>query len=155
MKKRIIGISIVFFIVLGIVLFMVMQFAPIWEENAEKFKEATKIQANGAIVSLDEVTPFEWDRVYTFRPYTSKEKIYEVIGYQWDKISETVNEGMNQLVFMDKGKVVCYVYGYSDNLGYGFNFGAFEGDYLQLDSTDRPMFIVKSTNNIVYFTYEK
>lgn len=153
MRRRIIAIIIL--IGLGVVLFKVMQPTPIWEGNAQKLKEATAMQVNETIVSLNEVAPFEWDRLYTFRPYTPKEKIYEVIGYKWDKINETVNEGMNQVVFMDKGKVVCYVYGYSDNLGYGFNFGAFEGDYLQLDSSERPLFIVGSANNTVYFTYEK
>ena len=155
MKNLIIGIGIVLLVVLGIVIFEAIQPTSIWEENADKFQEATKMQANGGIVSLDEITPFEWDTVYTFAPYTPKEKIYEVIGYQWDSISETVSEGMNQLIFIDKVKVVCYVYGYSDYLGYGFNFGAFEGDHLQLDSRSKPVFIVKSANNIVYFIYGK
>ncbi len=62
---------------------------------------------------------------------------------------------MNQVVFMDKGKVVCYVYGYSENLGYGFNFGVYEGEYFRLDSNDRSKFRVKFSPNITYFTYEK
>jgi hypothetical protein len=154
-KKVIIGISILLLAVLGVVIFGEFQSAPIWEDNAQKFKETAKTHANDTVVLLADITPFQWDTVYTFAPYTTKETIYQVIGYKWDTISETVNEGMNQVVFAHKGKVVCYVYGYSDNLGYGFDFGDFERDHLQLDSSTKPMFTVKLVENIVCFTYKK
>ena len=48
--------------------------------------------------------------------------IYETVGYKWDNISETVNEGMNQIVFLKDEKVVCYLYGYPQNNGYGIYF---------------------------------
>jgi len=59
---------------------------------------------------------------YTLR-HTSKEAIYEVIGYKWDNISESVNEGMNQIVFVKDSKVVCYLYGYPEDINLGFDFG--------------------------------
>jgi hypothetical protein len=84
-----------------------------------------------------------------------KKPFIKSLAIKWDMISETVNEGMNQVVFAYKGKVVCYVYGYQGNIGYGFDFGDFERDHLQLDSSTKPMFTVKSMKNIVYFTYKK
>ncbi|MED4095030.1 hypothetical protein P4630_14245 [Peribacillus simplex] len=48
--------------------------------------------------------------------------VYKKFGYKWDTISETVNEGMNQIVFLNDGKVVCYLYGYPENNGYGIFF---------------------------------
>jgi hypothetical protein len=154
-KKIIVVISFLLLIVLGVVIYGEFQSAPIWEANAQKLKESTLTHANDTTVSLTNITPFKWDTVYTFAPYTSTETIYRVIGYNWDNISETVNEGMNQVVFLYKGKVVCYVYGYSENLGYGFDFGSFEGDHLQLMSSSNPMFTVKSAGNIVYLSYRK
>ena len=29
---------------------------------------------------------------------------------------------MNQIIFLNDGKVVCYIYGYPDNNGYGISF---------------------------------
>ncbi len=46
-------------------------------------------------VNLTDITPFEWDIAFSFEPYTSKDTIYETVGYKWDDISETVSEGMN------------------------------------------------------------
>ena len=65
------------------------------------------------------------DILYSFAPYTTKEKIYEAIGYKWDDISQTVGEGMSQIVFVKEGKIVCYLYGYPENIKLGFNFGEY------------------------------
>lgn len=41
-----------------------------------------------------------------------------------------VNEGMNQIVFMKDGKVVCYLYGYPKNNGYGIFFESENACYM-------------------------
>ena len=89
---------------------------------------------------MSERTPFEWDTFYSFAPYTTREKIYETIGYEWDDISQTVNEGMSQIVFVKDGKVVCYLYGYPENIKLGFNFGEYEGNYIKLHSKHKLSF---------------
>lgn len=85
-------------------------------------QEVMSIESSVESVNLADVTPFEWDQVYSFSPYTPKEIIYKTVGYKWDSISETLSESMNQLVFMKDGKVVCYLYGYPENNGYGIYF---------------------------------
>ncbi len=95
----------------------------LWDVNAELLrKEVLTIEESVETVNLSDLTPFEWDVVYSFDPYTSKDIIYGTVGYKWDNISETVSEGMNQIVFMKDGKVVCYLYGYPENNGYGLYF---------------------------------
>ena len=95
----------------------------IWEVNETLLKqEVLSIDESAESVNLSDVTPFEWDLVYSFNPYTSKDAIYETVGYKWGRISQTVSGGMNQLVFMKDGKVVCYLYGYPANNGYGIYF---------------------------------
>ncbi|WP_340372883.1 hypothetical protein [Peribacillus sp. FSL E2-0218] len=59
-------------------------------------------------IHLPDVTPFEWDTVYDFTPYTPKEEINETVVYKWENINETVNECMNQIVFLKDGKVVSF-----------------------------------------------
>ena len=95
----------------------------LWDVNADLLKEEVlSIGKSVETVNLSDITPFEWDIVYSFNPYTTKDTIYETVGYKWDNISETVNEGMNQIVFLKDGKVVCYLYGYPQNNGYGIYF---------------------------------
>lgn len=101
---------------------------------------------------LSHFTPFEWDIVYSFSPYTPKELIYETIGYKWDRISKTVNEGMNQLVFMNNGEVVCYLYGYPGNNKYGISFSNKEYKdgvaILYADAGDK--FVMKKNGDVIY-----
>lgn len=95
----------------------------IWDENRELLKEnVLATEATEEPVSLSSLTPFDWDRVYSIDPYASKEEIYDVVGYKWDTVEQTLSEGMNQLVFMKEDKVVCYVYGYPENNGFGIYF---------------------------------
>ena len=95
----------------------------LWEVNEGLLKEKVlSIEQTVKTINLLDVTPFEWDVVYSFDPYTSKEMVYKTVGYKWDNIRETVSEGMTQIVFLKDGKVVCYLYGYPENNGYSINF---------------------------------
>ncbi|ALC89118.1 hypothetical protein AM500_04420 [Bacillus sp. FJAT-18017] len=95
----------------------------LWDINEDLLKqEVLSVGKSVETVNLSDVTPFDWDVVYSFYPYTSKDTIYETVGYKWDGISETVSEGMNQIVFLKDGKVVCYLYGNPDHNGYGIYF---------------------------------
>lgn len=129
----------------------------IWDINADKFKNSCNLISGDAdIEDLSKFTPFKWDTLYRFTPYTPKEKIYETIGYKWDNISEIVNEGMIQIVFVDDGKVVCYFYGYPENIKLGFNFGEYKGSYIKLVAEQKPRFkTTVSENGIRCFIYIK
>ncbi len=95
----------------------------LWDLNSKLLKEKVlSIEQTVETINLLDITPFEWDVVYSFDPYTPKDKVYDIVGYKWDNIRETVSEGMNQIVFLKDGKVVCYLYGYPANNGYGMFF---------------------------------
>ncbi|MFJ7755533.1 hypothetical protein ACQKGI_19190 [Peribacillus muralis] len=80
-----------------------------------------------------------------------KEDIYETVGYKWDAISETVNEGMNQIVFLKDGKVVCYLYGYPENNGYGISFESNNDKGTNvLNIKDDLNFQVEKSKSVVY-----
>ncbi|WP_421385354.1 hypothetical protein ACOJQI_11520 [Bacillus salacetis] len=95
----------------------------IWEENYDLLrKEVISLDPSVETINLIDITPFEWEVVHFFEPYTPVEVIYETVGYEWDSISATVSEGMNQIVFLNNGEVVCYVYGYPSNNGFGISY---------------------------------
>ncbi|MEG0296644.1 MAG: hypothetical protein RR620_07975 [Clostridium sp.] len=134
MKK----LMVTFIIVLIIAGVFIFSSNKVWNKNADELgKTINGLTEENNSISLKELTSFEWDTMYSFEPYTSKETIYDVVGYKWDKISETVSEGMNQVIFIDDGEVVCYIYGYSNNLGYYFDIPK-NGDesYGEVSSSD-------------------
>lgn len=127
----------------------------LWDSNFKLLKG--KVLSEKVVdrkVNLSTFTPFEWDEVYSFTPYVSKEAIYETIGYKWETISETVSEGMNQIVFVKDGKVVCYLYGYPENNKFGILFGGTKyKDYATiLYAEDNDIFDVTKEGNVVYLT---
>jgi hypothetical protein len=104
----------------------------IWDENFDLMKkEVMSIDQSVETVSLIDITPFEWEVVHFFKPYTPVEVIYEIVGYEWDSISATVSEGMNQIVLLNNGEVVCYVYGYPSNNGFVISYA---GSSLRLEN---------------------
>lgn len=88
------------------------------DNNLFKLEEKLTQVNNEEIVNLDEVANFEWDNVYIFEPYYPKSSIYKTIGYKWDNISDDVSDGMNKVVFMKNGKVVCYIDGKQEHKEY-------------------------------------
>ncbi|MFC0561456.1 hypothetical protein [Halalkalibacter alkalisediminis] len=149
-KKR---VAIVVIVMLCVVVSINLLQKDLWEVNEELLREQiTSIEQSAETINLLDVTPFEWDVVYSFDPYTSKDKVYETVGYKWDNISETVSEGMNQIVFMKEEKVICYLYGYPENKGYGIYFS---GDTINnvaemLKANDNLTFRVFRSSNYIY-----
>jgi hypothetical protein len=127
----------------------------VWDQNEDLLKEEVlSLGASVDTVNLREVTPFKWDVAYSFPPYTPKEDIYKTVGYKWDRISETVNEGMDQIVFMKDGKVVCYIYGYPENKEYGLSIRSdqYKDAASMLRAEDDLTFQVERSDGVVYLS---
>ena len=123
MKKKKIAIilGIVLTVLVGIFVYMLnplLRYHNIQLSNAMKQLS----EKDGQEIFLNEVVPFSWDAVYTFAPYTSKQSIEEQIGFTSNAITESVNEGMTQLIFVNDKIVVASICGYSDSLGYMVEF---------------------------------
>jgi len=148
-------LAIVAIVILSIVVLINILKKDLWDVNEELLKEEVlSIKDSKEMVDLSNVTPFEWDIVYSFKPYISKDTIYETIGYKWDNINKTFDEGMNQIVFLKDGKVVCHLYGYPSNTGYGINFisenntGLTSASMLSIE--DDLTFQVVRSDNVIY-----
>ena len=157
-KKSFIVIALVLGVILELIMFRTLQPTPIWEINAKQFNSSfNAISGNNVTIDdLSAFTTFEWDTLYSFAPYTPKEVVYQVVGYQWDKINSTVSEGMNQIVYLKEGKVVCYIDGYPDEYKVFFEFGQYNGNYVKLTSSDKLIFHMMVTDGeIRKFDYVK
>lgn len=149
--------GLLFFALLAVVVLVLMK-EESWETNKKKLQ--TKLTSDSLTdkrVDLTIFTPFEWDTVYSFDPYVSKEAIYETVGYKWMRVQETVSEGMNQIVFMKDGKVSCYVYGYPEHNQFAIWFGnTFDPEPAAiLHAEDHPEFDVIKKDGIVSLVQSK
>ncbi len=145
MKKRIITISSVI-ISLILVLSYIIIGSPVVLANNQKLKEEI-LAVHSEYVTLNEIVPFEWDTLYTFDPYTTKEEIERIIGFNSSSIKETVSEGMVQLLFVNDQKVVSSICSYADILGYGIDFSG------KILYTDHAVFSVERDTDILYLLY--
>lgn len=126
---------------------------PLWKENAISLGKSFDLISDDStrIDDLRAFIPFEWDTVYSFDPYYPKEKIYEVIGFKWSPITETVSEGMNQLIFLKDREVVCYVYGYPDRYNFYLYLGPSSDGYVKFSEEDSMVFDMIVEENYRYF----
>lgn len=122
---------------------------PIVLINNNKLENSIKsIQSD--IVKLNEVVPFDWDVVYTFEPYATKESIEEIVGFKSIDIKENnINEGMVHLLFVKGEKVVASILGYSTNLGYRLDFP------VKVTFSENAQFNVSIADEIVTLEYAK
>ncbi len=112
-------------------------------ENEKAFINNVKALKNETEVTLNDITPFEWDTVYSFGPYTSKEEVQETIGFKAN-VGETVSEGMPHLVFVKDKEVVCEIIGYPSNLG--IDIKSFSSS---INAKDNIVFKVKNSSDII------
>lgn len=105
-------------------------------------------------INLTDIVPFQWDTVYTFTPYTSKDTIEKVIGFKSDDIQETINEGMVQLIFVKDKLIVSSICGYCNYVGYNIHFGVYEGNHIALNRSDTNIFTVSKIDGLINLTYK-
>ena len=70
----------------------VMLFACSDDKEIENFKTNLKAQSDSQNMILEELTDFEWDKVYFIAPYMSKEKIEEIVGCESDNINDNMSD---------------------------------------------------------------
>ena len=116
MKKRT-GMLVITIVCVFLVIFLAIGNPIIFYHNQQLKRSITSLEDNQK-VTLNEIVPFDWEIVYTFAPYTSREEIEEIIGFDSDSISETISEGMVQLLFVKGKTVTASVCGYPSKLGY-------------------------------------
>jgi hypothetical protein len=129
-----------------------------WESNATAFRKNILLIGKGTdTITIRDITPFEWDRFYSFYPYTSKKKIYAVVGYKWDNITEAMSEGVIQIVFMKDEKVLCYLYGLPSNIKYSISLAQdeYKDGVAFLNSNEDVIFKVRRSDGIVYLEQVK
>jgi len=76
MKRKRIGISIVVIGMIVALSYMAIDNLIVFVNNQKLKYAVTAIKSNN--VKFNEIIPFNWDVVYTFTPYMSKEEVFVV-----------------------------------------------------------------------------
>ena len=158
-KPKFWAIVSVFMLVVGMSIFLISNPDNDWKNNSTKLVRQVDTlveKSENKELTVDdfkEITPFEWDYMYRFTPYTPKEDIENTIGFKWSKISESVNEGTNQVIFTKGNKVVCYFNGYPDNDKVYFDFRSSTNGNIKLSSKENIKFYIYDVDeyNILSF----
>ncbi len=118
--------------------------------NRQLCKAVTGLE-EGQTVTLEQLVPFEWDKVYTFEPYTSRQEIADVIGFDSGSIETTVDEGQLQLLFVKGDKITASVCAYPSALGYDVQFSGEYGEErsIQKEKGEETIFEAEKTDRQV------
>ncbi|MCI1930822.1 MAG: hypothetical protein LKJ13_03890 [Clostridia bacterium] len=119
----------------------------IYIKNCSDFKRSV-LKLKDEKVTLNDITSFSWDSVYSFDPYESKEEIEKETGIKSLHLRESVSEDMTNIVFVKGKKVVCAVYGYPKNIGFNMSFYGIGSNCI--NSSKNAVFIVEEKNGVKY-----
>lgn len=118
-KRNIIILAIVLLGVLILTCFMIRN-RSMAKKNGELFSNRM-IKVSEEMI-LDEVVPFEWDKAYSFFPYEDINTIEATIGFSDSLLRESLDDDYVNLVFVKDKKIVAFVYGGVNDIGYRINF---------------------------------
>lgn len=141
-------------VIMGCMLFSSGAAARLYARAVEHAVEA--VPADQTEIALNDLIPFEWDEVYSFEPYTTREEIEQIIGLHSGAIGETVSEDMVQYVFVnrEKGKVKASICGRPVELGYRFVFPEEKrtGNYCKVTKADQLVFDIGAEKGVTVLT---
>ena len=89
------------------------------QPSSVSYRLAERLQQLDAPVSFAEITPFDWDHVYVFPPYTSHAVIQSSLGFEWNPLWHTTiehSDGVCLVVFV-KNKSVAHWFEHLRNQG--------------------------------------
>jgi len=86
------------------------------KKNGEILSEKI-VNVSGDLI-LDDIVPYEWEKAYSFKPYTDKKDIESIIGFSDGAIKESTNDNYVNIILVNKNKVVAVIYGEQEDIGY-------------------------------------
>ncbi len=112
-KKKAVILGICVVIALCFAVFVVLFYSPrIYGHRVERLliemqKDiVTGKRSAGEQINLGSITPFSWDTVYQFGPYTDTETMDRILGFE-SQLSPIFNESFRHIVFVKNNKIVC------------------------------------------------
>lgn len=115
--------------------------------NTKKLEENLKSNLNKDSSVCKGLFDFDYDKVYVFQPYLPKSEMEKEIGFKYNKLRETVSEGMMNILFVKDNAPIVYLYGYPGDLGYYINLPIGEYSKSDLDKVKYKIKEIKLDNS--------
>lgn len=87
------------------------------------------------VVTVGEVFDFKWDKVYIFKPYTTKDTVKECLKQKIPQYKESVSDSDVQMYFLENERIVYCINGICDTLEFCWDYN-FNGEYISLERAD-------------------
>lgn len=110
--------KILFFLVVVISIFVFMRWNSELNKNNRYLTDKLLNAVSDTSGTAGELFDFDYDKLYVFEPYQSKDEMEKQIGFKSRVLKETVNENMMNILFVKDDSPVAYLYGYGSNNGY-------------------------------------
>ena len=110
--------KILFFLMVVISIVVFMRWNSELNKNNRYLTDKLLNNVSDTSGTAGELFDFDYDEVYVFRPYQSKEEMEKQIGFKSRVLQETVSENMINILFVKDDSPVAYLYGYGSNNGY-------------------------------------
>lgn len=121
--------------------------------NDLKLKESLFTLMETEEFSFNEQVPFEWEKMYSFAPGTSKEYIEKTIGISNSKIKDVPNDkDYVCYIFVDKGYITSYPCGKVQDIGYKFNIEMENDKHGVINYHDWTVFFAESGEGYINLT---
>ncbi len=118
-KKLLMAMAIIY-LLFSLFQYMSFMFIRIDNSHADEVSNRLQEQVNNQQSFIaSEVTPFTWDKVYIFSPYTTRNMMEEVVGSKWaasrsylgwqiEKRTDPLpDDGIITFIFVKEDQVVC------------------------------------------------
>lgn len=110
--------KILFFMVVVISILVFMRWNSELNKNNRYLADKLLNGVSDTSGTVGELFDFDYDKLYVFEPYQSKDEMEKQIGFKSRVLKETVNENMINILFVKDDSPVAYLYGYGSNNGY-------------------------------------
>lgn len=128
--KKIIFKNVCFIAILNIlvVLFVLRCGSVVEVNNRYLTSRLSNTKGSGSVMELINL---DYDRVYSFEPYQSKESMEKLIGFEYGDLKENISTHMMNILFVKDNQPVAYLYGPPNDNGFYLNLPI--GTYTQSD----------------------
>lgn len=117
------------------------------KKNSDSFISNINTVDHYGNINLLNLTDFEWDSLYIFSPYSNSKYCIKVLGKQRGvKFINSNSDLDTNMVFLNKGKAICYLGGTAEDLGVIFKYKSEKG-FIELKKEDNIKINIQKDND--------
>lgn len=99
---------------------------------------------------FNDIVPFDWDKVYTFEPGTTKAEIEKILGFKNGKIKDIPQNSQPHIIFVKDNQITAYPNVNNTQINYNINLMKKDNEkYAVLESHHYAVFYVENIRGTI------